>query len=321
MKFLTGGIIGFLIGASFFYFFNNDYIDPQLSKRTETNSYKYINPLLLCNNESNDDFGEVKSLENDFNNLINESKDEGTIISGSIYFRNLNEGTWASVNENLMYHPASLLKVPILISYLKSAEKDSKLLQRKAFYQQEYGQAPALIDKPVLVSGNVYSVEELIRGMIVDSDNTATKMLIGGMDEKFLNQVYSELGLMTPYSTPDSYMISTKTYALFFRILYNSTFLNREMSEKALSLMSEVKFDKGIVAGIGKDISIAHKYGFSIIKNEPDRIIELSDCGIVYYPDIPYLLCVMAQGKDPEIVSTFIKDATIIADEYIRSID
>ncbi len=26
--------------------------------------------------------------------------------------------------------------------------------------------------------------------------------------------------------------------------------------------------------------------------------VEAHDCGIVYYPDSPYLLCVMTRGKD-----------------------
>lgn len=321
MKYIVGGIIGFIIGGSTIYFVKNDFQDFPIPKRAELNTYKYINPLLLCNNENNENFGEIKSLETEFSSLINKSIDDGKILSASVYFRNLNDGVWASVNENLLYHPASLLKVPILLSYLKSAETDTRLLQRKAYYHQENGQSPPLIENPILTSGNLYTVEELIRGMIIDSDNTATKMLIGGMDEKFLNQVYSELGVQTPYSITDSYMISTKTYALFFRILYNSTFLNRDMSEKALSIMSEVKFDKGIVAGVGNDIQVAHKYGYTVIKNELDRIIELSDCGIIYYPNKPYLLCVMVQGNDPEIASTFIKDIAVIASKHIDSIE
>jgi hypothetical protein len=90
------------------------------------------------------------------------------------------------------------------------------------------------------------------------------------------------------------------------------------MSEKALSILSEVKFDKGLVAGTLNNITIAHKYGYAVLQENP-RIVELSDCGIVYYPEKPYLLCVMAEGTDPEVTSTFIRDVASTIYRYVSN--
>ncbi len=321
LKFLATGAICFLAGCFLVYGLNMSQRSTYFSQATRTlgEKYEYIDPLLLCNNDTNGEFGEITSLEKIFEDLIKSEQNKGVVTSGSIYFRNIADGRWVGVNENTPYSPASLLKVPILIAYLKAAETNQKLLGERAYYRQDPGQTPPLIENPILVSGQTYSVENLLHGMIIDSDNTATKMLIGGMKEEFLGQVYSELGLSAPYATSDSYQISTRTYALFFRILYNATYLNREMSEKALSILSQVKFDKGLVMGTSVGTPIAHKYGYAILQKDDPHTIELSDCGIVYQPNKPYLLCVMARGTDPDVTATFIKDVALATNHYVAN--
>lgn len=283
--------------------------------RAGKGTYTYINPLLLCRIDENGEFSEFFPLKKEIERITSTAQNSGTIISGSVYFRDLLNGRWTGVHENDLYSPASLLKVPILIAYLKASEKDPNLLSERTLYTQEPGQAPPLVTNPILISGRKYTVEDLMRGMIIDSDNSAKTMLEGGLDEQFLSEAYSELGIPSPYRESESsaYQISTRTYALFFRILYNATFLNHETSERALEMLASVAFDKGLKAGTPADIAIAHKYGYSIIKRDQPSIIELSDCGIVYDTDRPYLLCVVARGADPETTATYIRDIAAAA--------
>lgn len=274
--------------------------------RAGKSSYKYINPLLLCLGDENHTFSEFEPLKSSIVKVTTKAKDAGTIISASVYFRDLTTGQWTGLDESDLYTPASLLKVPLYIAYLKRAETDPLVLKQKLYYEQEAGQAPPLVSDPILTSGHSYTIEELLKGMIIDSDNTAKNMLESRMDKGFLNEVYSELGIASPYSGSQPYSISTRTYALFFRVLYNATFLNHDMSERALALMSEVRFDKGIRAGTPKEVAVSDKYGFAILKRDEPRIIELSDCGIVHEPTRPYLLCVMARGTDPDVTASYI---------------
>jgi hypothetical protein len=68
------------------------------------------------------------------------------------------------------------------------------------------------------------------------------------------------------------------------------------MSEKALQIMTHAEFKDGILAGVPKDIIVAHKFGERMLPESDDK--QIHDCGIVYYPRHPYLLCVMTRGKD-----------------------
>lgn len=44
---------------------------------------------------------------------------------------------------------------------------------------------------------------------------------------------------------------------------------------------------------------MAHKYGEHVIAQDGTaQGVELSDCGIVYYPEHPYALCVMVSAVD-----------------------
>ncbi len=216
----------------------------------------------------------------------------------SVYFRELNDGIWFAIGDTQQFTPASLRKLPLMIALLKSAE----------------GRAgPALLDAPVthdlsrdydedqnvkpaerLQRGATYPVRELIRRMIVFSDNNAFMLLSRRVDPAELDRVYALLRMQNPHAAGDDAFLSVQTYASFFRILYNATYLSREASEWALSLLAAADFKAGLVGGVPPGVPVAHKFGE---KSEPGAF-QLHDCGIVYFPENPYLLCVMSRGPD-----------------------
>jgi hypothetical protein len=48
---------------------------------------------------------------------------------------------------------------------------------------------------------------------------------------------------------------------------------------------------------------VAHKFGEM---SAPDGTVQLNDCGIVYKPDQPYLICVMTKGTNYDSLVTVI---------------
>lgn len=162
-----------------------------------------------------------------------------------------------------------------------------------------------------LVAAKSYSIESLIASMITDSDNGATFTLLDHINTDFLNAVYTALGVQNPGDDSANYKISARTYGLFFRVLYNATYLSPTNSERALKLLSQATFADGLVAGVPKGTTIAHKYGNHVLStNGTVTGVELSDCGIVYYPAHPYLLCVMTSSYNEPDASAIIANVS-----------
>lgn len=89
---------------------------------------------------------------------------------------------------------------------------------------------------------------ELLKEMIINSNNLAMNTLLEIMPPQLYVQVSNNLNIIVPkYETEENYL-SVKDMASFFRILYNASYLNRDSSEYALNLLSKVTFDKGLRA-------------------------------------------------------------------------
>jgi len=108
--------------------------------------------------------------------------------------------------------------------------------------------------------GAVYTVDELLSLMIINSDNTAKNLLLSNIDLKLVYNVYSDLKIPVPDFTEPECEVSAKDYATFFRVLYSCTYLSEDLSAKAIRLLSETEFKDGIVAGVPDNITVAHKF-------------------------------------------------------------
>lgn len=278
--------------------------------------YSFTEPLLLCNINAPKDNYYLQPLQNEFLKITPAFQNSG-LTSLSIYFRDLHSGRWTGVNNNAEYHPASTLKVPVMIAYFHEAESDPSILQKKLLYE---GVPQALADYGFLTlkPQTTYTVETLIEDMIKHSDNGALELLVKNLDQAEFRKTFDELGIPAPSSTTQDYQISASSYANFFRILYNSTYLSAEYSEKALSLLSETDFKDGLVSGISSSTVASHKFGE--YKVSPFSLGgELHDCGIVYYPNKPYLLCVMTKGGGLASLKDVIKKVSEITYQFVSS--
>jgi len=80
-------------------------------------------------------------------------------------------------------------------------------------------------------------------------------------------------------------------------VLYNATYLSRAYSEKALEILAQAKYAPGLVAGVPAETAVAQKYGEAFDQSNPSQPqITLSNCGVIYHPTHPYILCVMTKG-------------------------
>lgn len=261
----------------------------------------FTNPLMDCEIRDFPPGRELRSFQGMLERQAEDFGRDGAVAALSVYFRDLDNGPWFGLKERDLFTPASLLKVPLIIACLKQAESDPAFLARSIRFDGAMA-LPSGSFKPEiqLEAGKSYAVEELIRRTAAYSDNTATALLKETVDEQVLRRVYADLGITEDLDLDPSRpaAISTYDYGRFFRVLYNASYLSREMSEKALGYFVDSSFQEGIVAGLPEGTTVSHKFGVHWLPEARPREIQLHDCGIVYFSPRPYFLCVMSRGKN-----------------------
>ncbi|MEZ4880662.1 MAG: serine hydrolase [Chitinophagales bacterium] len=258
-----------------------------------------IHPLLDCADFSSSTIREIQNLEDSLKSYILQKKSKKEVKEVSIYYRTLNNGPWVGINADKKYCPASLLKVPFLIAAFKQQEYDSSFLNKMVEYYPVDGAYIKNIDNNQYMQfGNKYSIYQLLQEMIINSDNNAMEIAVNNIWNDVFESVFYDLNIDYNAYGPEDRFISPKQYAAYFRILYNATYLNPYMSNLALEILTQAKYQDGIIAGLPKDVVVAHKYGERSFINSKE--LELHDCAIVYDDEQPYILCVMTRGYNFE---------------------
>jgi beta-lactamase class A len=269
-------------------------------------SFIFTNPILDC--EINTQEEGLSIFSENVNKKVEKIKKDYLLSHISLYFRDLNNGPWIGINEKESFSPASLLKVPIMMEFLHEAEEDRSIFDKKIKILSSDIQSINQNVQPSvnLVEGEEYSLNEIVQLMIKKSDNTAVLALLRNIKKDNLGNIFRTVGV--PYEdTNKEVEVRVKDYAGFFRILFNASYLNREMSEKALGILTQTEYYDGLVAGVPKEISVAHKFGERKIDGISNNS-QLHDCGIIYYPGKPYILCIMTRGNNFVNQSKAIKD-------------
>lgn len=270
--------------------------------------YTFIKPLLACDVGAITPSTSLTGLRQTLADMIAREQALGTVETASVFVRSLDQGIWTGVHEEEQYLPASLSKVPVLMAYLKRAQAYPNLLTATVTV------TPAMISGAVqdippqeqAEVGETYTIEELLRLMIVHSDNRALAILFQSVDVAVLDEMMADLGIPAPEDLA-AFRMSPRLYSRFLRILYSATFLSEEMSDRALTMMNDVAYDRGLRAAVPDEIAVAHKFGEASVQLENGAVgHELHECGIIYTAD-PYLLCVMTRGREVEDLEQLIR--------------
>lgn len=301
-KLIVFSLLIFSLGVAVGWLSDDYVLISAKSVRQDNSQFKYINPILECELEETMANQEFVLMQKQLKEQIGQIIAEHQATDLSVYFRDLNNGPWFGWNEKAYFSPASMLKVPTMIAILKRAEREPDLLKRHWLVKDEdvLGAFNQNI-KPASVTqvGQSYSVAELLRRAIIQSDNVAVATLNRQLGYAEIEQVFREIGVDYKIRQEEELEMTVKNYASFFRLLYNASYLNRDFSEYALGLLAQTSFRDGLVAGVGEGVVVAHKFGERYYATEPaESARQLHDCGIIYFPQRPYLLCVMTKGTD-----------------------
>jgi beta-lactamase class A len=298
----------FFIGITAGYYLNNQSGNKADRDGLEVHQPgELTSPLLTCDTSVNLGSDEFSVFESKLRNKIADIISSGRATDIAVYFRHLMDGAWFGVNERENYTPASMLKVPVMITIYKQAETNPDILNKKLKYEKVYVEENPHYPPPdKLEIGKEYTVDDLVSRMVKYSDNEAMYLLRANFDPTLFNNLYTDLKMKPPNDQISDDYMTVKEYAAFYRILFNASYLNEQMSTKALKVLSNISFNNGIPVGVPKGITVAHKFGERTYTDDNSK--QLHDCGIVYLPKDPYLICIMTKGKDFSTLETVLRD-------------
>jgi beta-lactamase class A len=310
--FLLGVFVGFFISTkeykSFIYSFKS---------LRSGGDYSYTNPLLGTDAAEATTIGIYKKVKQDTIKTAMSYQEKGLLQSYGVYVKSLSYPLWFGINDRQEFLPASLYKLPVAISVYRDIEKGNIDRKQKLVYTHKISEGntrDSLYAPTGLTIGMSYTVEELIKRMITQSDNGAKDLLISVLHEDTIKET---LSIVSVDGSIRLTQISPWMYSYYLRILYNATFLNEQNSEELLSLLAESSYKNALVRGIPLGVKVSHKYG---LYNEEGGVFELHDCGIIYTQNDPYILCVMTKGTNVEALENFISDVSSIVYLYQVSI-
>lgn len=205
----------------------------------------------------------------------------------AMYFEYLPTGTSIGIEEKTDFTAASLFKIPIIMAYYHKKERldihdDPTVTIKPEDIDHDFG---TLWQKG---AGAEVNMKEAVNRAIIDSDNTAIKLVSKQIDEEDFNAVYAGLDIDLMLQN-DTVVINAKQFSSLLKALYFSSMLNKEDSQEILDLMTKTRFTDKLPAGVPQGILVAHKIGTLTKDNK-----MFMDCGVVYVPRRPYLLCMIS---------------------------
>jgi beta-lactamase class A len=142
--------------------------------------------------------------------------------------------------------------------------------------------------------------------MIGYSDNNATYVLFNSIDSGYFDHVLNDLHIDNNIEQNQNF-ISLEEYTKLFRVLYNATYLNQEMSQRAMEYLARRDFISGISAGLPSGIVVTSKFG-EFSNDSTGQIKELNEVGIVHHETHPYLIGIMTRGNDFEKMANVLRN-------------
>lgn len=287
-------------------------------RRAQLKGFRFTSPLLDI--ELPEGMGvnsEPMPFKQNVKDFVDKQISIGQAQHVSVYYRDLHDGPWFGINEDREFDPASLMKVPFMIAWLKRAEKNPQVLNERLSYEYTDDMRTMQDTKPgrSVEPGRSYTVEELLRLMMNYSDNNATRMLYSKLKPEELQDILDGMDVVNKVRDGAN-SVTAHGYSGLFRILYNAAYLNREMSERALQLLSLQDHPQGMAAGVPKGTVVAAKFG-ERTSGAGGKDHQLHEFGIVYHPKHTYILGVMTSGSDPEALAGVIRQVSQIVYTYV----
>lgn len=233
-----------------------------------------------------------------------------------LYFEYLPTGVSIGIKEKDSYVLASLLKVPLAMAVYKQMEKGT-IRHDQVFEVKEEQLDPYFGNLWKAGAGSKISTDEAIREILINSDNTAKNVLFSSIPDGSLENVFDSLDIPKELES-NLPVVTPKNYSSILRSLYLSSYLRPEDSNEILFILTQTPFKDKLVAGVDPNIKVAHKIGVHEGNSQTKSVF--TDCGIVYYPKRPYILCMMTRSTDQE-AQKYMSNVSKIVFNYMKNLE
>ena len=235
-------------------------------------------------------------------------------VQPAVYVWDYETGNYVDIDASKIYSTASIIKIPVLIDVFKSIEAGQISLE-DTIPLTEYFRSEGSGSLQFKARNSEYTIDELARRMITESDNSATNMLmakIGSMTD--VNQAIRDWGIKhtevqtwLPDLTGNNHTTARDMAAMLYNIENNDKFLTEASRSRMLNYMGHVHNNRLIQAGLGEGAVFLHKTG--------DIGSMLGDAGIVIAPNGKKYIVVILANRPHNAVAG--KDFIVHASEII----
>lgn len=210
------------------------------------------------------------------------------------------------INPDHSFHPASTMKVAVMMAILTRFSLEDRLLVVNNFLSiadgNHFSTSSQDDSDQTLYSlvGSKIPVKELVRLMIVRSSNLATNVLLNHVSPGEVTALCAELGadgMVVKRGVEDGVAFAqglnnkgtARSLMNLFVRLFKHQAVSPQIDQEMVKILLQQEFRQGIPAGLPKGTPIAHKTGWL------DDLFH--DGGFVYpHGKNPYGLVVMTQG-------------------------
>ncbi|CUH95527.1 hypothetical protein P22_1598 [Propionispora sp. 2/2-37] len=212
-----------------------------------------------------------------------------------ILVKNINTGESLSIEPDRVFPSASMIKLPIMFEVMRQAAAgalslDDTLLVTAA---ARVGGAGILHE---LRPGIAMTIRELVTLMIIISDNTATNLLIDLVGMEAVNRTSTNLGLCSTFlrrhmmdfaaaKAGNENETTAADMALMLEAVYQGRGLPQGYADIMLGILKRQQVRDKLPFYLPEEFEIANKTGTL-------HGVE-HDAGILYFPDGPYIVCVL----------------------------
>lgn len=254
-------------------------------------------------------FGDIEVTENQLAELTELLKTYGNNISFKAVSVDGTKGI--SYNSNGEYFAASAIKAPYLLYCYQQMDAGNGTLDEEMVYTSKYyrdgtGEIKNSAD------GTVYSLEEVMRRVIWNSDNSGYYMCADRWGKDGYNQLMEQLGAdRLKFSSHSIWVFDVRVtdFIIAWKGIYDYFETNTEHSKKFYDSTTNCKWS--LFGGGIKDSVIAQKYGWT------DE--SYSNAGIIYGENTTYLLAVFTDSAGEDSDRSFVNKVVSRINEIMDS--